>query len=65
MSSRYLASWSVVPVEQYLEENENVHDDLQWPTDPELERGLSHDEVDCLECVTTEPHENHLYTAEL
>ena len=64
MSSRDLASWSIVPIEQYLEENENVHNDLEWPTDPELDWGLPDDEVDGLERVTTKPHQDHLYTAE-
>ena len=63
MSSGNLARWSIVSIEQYLQEYENVHNDLQCSTHPELDWCLPSNKIACLECVTTEPHQHHLDTA--
>lgn len=46
-----------------LEEDGEVHEDLQETANPELHGGLCEQEVGCLEGVTAGPHEDHLDTA--
>ena len=49
-----------VPVEANLQQYEYVHHDLHAPAGPELDGGMSHHKVACLENVATQPHHNHL-----
>ena len=46
----------------HLGEDENVHYYLESTAQPELGGGLTHDEVECLEHVSTQPAEYHLNT---
>lgn len=43
-----------------LEQDGDVHEDLQQPADPELDGRLGEQEVDGLEGVAAGPHQNHL-----
>ena len=47
-------------VEKDLGEDQDIHYYLQTATQPELQRSLSHEEVARLECVATQPENNHL-----
>lgn len=52
----------VVAVQVNLQQDSDVHKNLQESTDGELERGLIQDEVNSLERVPTGPHQHHLDT---
>lgn len=43
-----------------LEEDGDVHEDLQQAANPELHRSLGEEEVPRFKGVTTGPHQNHL-----
>lgn len=43
-----------------LEQDGEVHDNLQQATCPELHRSLGQQEVACLEGVAAGPHQHHL-----
>lgn len=45
-----------------LEQDGEVHEDLQQATRPELHRGLGEQEVACFKGVTAGPHQHHLDT---
>jgi len=49
-------------VQVNLQQDSDVHKNLQESTDGELERGLIQDEVNSLERVPTGPHQHHLDT---
>lgn len=46
-----------------LEEDGDVHEDLQQPAGPELHGGLGEQEVDGFKGVAAGPHQHHLNTA--
>lgn len=50
----------VVAVQVNLQQDSDIHKNLQESTDGELERGLIQDEVNSLERVPTGPHQHHL-----
>ena len=50
------------PVHTDLCEDEDVHHHLHSSAHPELEWGVSEQEVTGLEDVSTQPHYHHLYT---
>lgn len=52
----------VVAVQVNLQQDSDVHENLQESADGELERGLIQNEVNSLERVPTGPHQHHLDT---
>lgn len=52
----------VVAVQINLQQDSDVHENLQESADGELERGLVQDEVNSLERVPAGPHQHHLDT---
>lgn len=58
---RHRLLW-VAAVVVNLEQDGEVHEDLQQPTRPELHRSLGEQEVARFKGVTTGPHQNHLDT---
>lgn len=63
MGSGNFGGWTLVAVQQYLEENEYVDYNLECTTHPELDGSLTRYEVRRLKSVSTEPHQDHLNTA--
>lgn len=59
MGHRFLRVAAVVV---NLEQDGEVHEDLQQATCPELHRSLGEQEVACFESVTAGPHQHHLDT---